>query len=50
MRIDWENLKQIIEQKFIIDETAQNFKSIRAKPIRGPASICTQLKISYSVL
>ena len=38
MRIDWENLKQIIKQIFIIDETAQNFKSIRAKPIRGPAS------------
>jgi len=39
MRIDWENLEQIIEKKFIIDETAQNFKSFRAKPIRGPASI-----------
>ena len=38
MRFDWENLKQIIQQKFIIDETAQNVISIRAKPIRGPAS------------
>ena len=38
MRIDWKNLKQIMQQKFKIDETAQNLKSIRAKPIRGPAS------------
>ena len=38
MRIDWENLKQIIQQNIMIDETSQNLKSIRAKPIRGPAS------------